>query len=260
MRATEPVRGGLRSYSLTLLSWLLAIALWQFLSMLKLVNPVLFPGPVAVVRAFVAWAKEGTLLPDLAASLQESGIGWSVGGSIGVVLGLLSGRLLWGSITFGRIINTLRAVPPVALVPTCNSWFGISESSKIFLIAWGSFFPVWLSTHLGVSNVNRSIEWAARSLGAHGSRLMLQVVLPAAIPSIFAGLRVAIGIAYICVFVGELAGAYAGLGFRIATANLVFRSDLMVAGLVVLGVLGAASDALFSLVASRVFPWLRDVR
>jgi NitT/TauT family transport system permease protein/sulfonate transport system permease protein len=226
---------------------------------LGLVNKVLFPGPVAVSRAFLVWARDGTLLLDIQASLKRVAMGWVAGGVSGIVLGLLSGRLAWANVSVGRIVNTLRAVPPVALVPLAILWFGISESSKVFLVSWGTFFPVWLNTHLGASNVKKSIEWSARSLGMDRYRLVFKVILPSSVPSIVAGLRLAIGIAYICVFVGELAGASQGLGFRIATASLVFRADLMLAGLVVLGILGAASDAAFLSLARRVLPWLRDL-
>jgi len=252
---------GLGSASLplvTILAWAIFLGLWEALARLGLVNQVLFPGPIAVSRAFLTWARDGTLLSDVRASLERVFMGWAVGGATGIVLGLFTGRLAWANFSVGRIVNTLRAVPPVALVPLAILWFGISESSKVFLVAWGTFFPVWLNTHLGASNVKKSIEWSASSLGVERRQLVFKVILPSSVPSIVAGLRLGIGIAYICVFVGELAGASQGLGFRIATASLVFRADLMVAGLVVLGILGATSDAAFLSLVRRVLPWLGD--
>jgi ABC-type nitrate/sulfonate/bicarbonate transport system permease component len=257
----EPARNmGLRAPLLSALAWAGFLALWEISAKMSLFNPILFPGPSAVAQALFAWVREGIFFLDVEASLKRVALGWLLGGAFGIVLGLLSGRLAWAAVTFGRIVNTLRAVPPVALVPLAILWFGISESSKVFLVAWGAFFPVWLNTHLGVSNLNKSIEWAARSLGVTGYRFIVKVILPAAVPSIVAGLRLAIGIAYICVFVGELAGAFQGVGFRIATASLVFRADLMMAGLIALGVMGAASDAAFLAVIRRLLPWLANSR
>lgn len=244
------------SIYLRFVAWTLLLAVWELCYRSEFVSTLLFPGPVAVFRALITWAEDGTLLSDVLASLGRVGSGLVLGGTLGLGVGLVSGRIHWLSESMGAVVNALRAVPPVAIVPLAILWLGISESSKIFLVGWGAFFPVWLNTHLGVSRVDRTVEWSARSLGAVGLPFVWKVILPAALPQILAGVRLGIGIAYICVFVAELAGAHQGVGFRIATAHLVFRTDLMLAGLVVLAILGALTDAAFVRLVRTITPWL----
>jgi NitT/TauT family transport system permease protein/sulfonate transport system permease protein len=129
--------------------------------------------------------------------------------------------------------------------------------SKYFLVFWGVFFPVWINAHLGVASVEQRYLWAASSLGAKDWRLMWEVVLPASLPLIIAGMRVGIGLAFLNLVAAEMSGASAGLGYRVSASHLVFRSDKMIAALVALGVLGAASDGAFRFLAGKVAPWYK---
>ena len=239
----------------TILSWLVFLGLWEIFARSEIVNSKLFPGPWNVAHALINWATDGTLISDIGASLTRIFVGLSSGTVLGILVGLGTGRILSLDRSLGSIVNSVRAIPPVALVPLAILWFGISENSKFFLVSWGAFFPVWLNTHLGVRNVARSIEWSARSLGAKGWRFAVGVILPAALPHILAGIRLGIGISYVCVFVAEMTGASKGVGFRIATSHLVFRTDLMLAGMVVLGGLGALTDGVFGVIIRRLFAW-----
>jgi ABC-type nitrate/sulfonate/bicarbonate transport system permease component len=134
-------------------------------------------------------------------------------------------------------------------------WFGLGEFPKYFLVFIGVFFPVWMNSHLGVQNVERSYIWTANSLGASRYSLIFNVYLPGAAPLIIAGLRVGIAVAFFCLVAAEIAGAFSGLAYRIEISHLVFRADRMIAGLVVLGVLSAAADQLLGLTIRKLFPW-----
>jgi ABC-type nitrate/sulfonate/bicarbonate transport system permease component len=150
----------------------------------------------------------------------------------------------------------LRGIPAIAIIPFVLIWFGLGEGSKIAVITWAVFFPVWLNVHLGVRGVPVKYVWIAESLGANGRGILVSVILPAALPAIIAGMRTGIGIAYVALFGAEMTGALAGIGYRIYSSYTVYRVDVMVADLIALGVLAALTDALFAWFARSVFPWI----
>lgn len=227
------------------------------LSRSGVVNTMLFPPPSVVWTALWAMMRSGEMMEDILVSAKRGAVGYGLGCFGGIVIGTLTGRSKPIDRMMGPIIHVLRSFPPVAIVPFAILWFGIAETSKYFLVFWGVFFPVWVNAHAGMSQVERVYLWAAESLGAGRMQLIAEALLPSALPHILAGMRVAIGIALICVFVAEMSGAYEGVGFRISTSYLIFRVDKMLASLVVLGALGAAADGLFRLVTGYLFPWTR---
>jgi NitT/TauT family transport system permease protein/sulfonate transport system permease protein len=159
--------------------------------------------------------------------------------------------------TFSPIIQLLRPLPPVAIIPLVIVWFGIGEMSKIFSIAFAVFFPVWINSHLGARDVPKSFIWSATTMRITGFRLLWKVILPASLPFIIAGLRTAVSLAFIMVFVSELAGASAGIGYQISVSYLAYRVDRMMAALAVLGLFGAISDLVLVRLTWICFPWLR---
>lgn len=235
------------------------LAVWELTARTGAFNTTLFPAPSAVWAAFVEMVGRGEMLGDIEVSLRRAAVGYVLGCVAGVLLGTLTGRVRLAELMLGQVINVLRAFPPVAIVPFAILWFGLAETSKYFLVFWGVFFPVWVNAHAGMSQVENTYLWAGRNLGARKKNLVLEVLLPAAMPQILAGMRVAIGIAFICVFVAEMSGAYEGVGFRISTSYYIFRVDRMIAALLVLGALGATSDAVFRLLTGWLFPWSRLV-
>ena len=120
---------------------------------------------------------------------------------------------------------------------------------------WGVFFPVWINTYLGVTSVESTYIWAGKSLGASDRRIMLEVVLPGALPLIVAGMRVGVALAFLNLVAAEMAGAYVGLGYRVGASHMVFRIDQMITGIIGLGALGAASDRVFAVLIKFFVPW-----
>lgn len=231
------------------------LLVWQFASATGIFNPALLPPPLEVARAFAGMTVSGELPRDVLVSLKRVIVGFILGSASGVLIGVLTGRSRFLANTFGQIIQILRPIPAVAVVPLAIVWFGIGEMSKYFLVYWGVFFPVWINTHLGVSNVEERYVWAAMSLGARKSRILYEVVIPSAAPIIVAGMRTGIAIAFVCLVAAEMSGAFGGVGYRIYASHMVFRVDKMLVGIISLGVLGAIADKSFTLMIAKLIPW-----
>jgi ABC-type nitrate/sulfonate/bicarbonate transport system permease component len=233
----------------------LFILIWEIIARAGFLNESLFPTPIAVFFAFLNMLKSGELVFDILVTVSRALIGFIFGSILGIIIGIFTARFTLFNQSLGQIIQILRPIPPIALVPLAVVWLGLGEFSKVTIITWGVFFPVWVNTHLGVSRVDKSLIWAALSLGASPKRLLFRVALPAALSHVVAGMRVAVAIAFICVVVSEMLGAYVGLGYRINISYLVFRVDRMIVGLLMLGGLGAFADWIFIRIVNKIMPW-----
>jgi NitT/TauT family transport system permease protein len=237
------------------LSLIGVVAIWQLLCTLKLVNPVLFPSPVAVWLAAVELVKSGVFFDDLAVSVNRAAIGFVIGASLGIVVGLLTARTRAFHVMLNPLFTILRPIPAIALVPVAIVWFGIGDGSKYFVIAYTVFLAVWLNTHHGMEHVSTLYIRAARSLGASRLREFATVVIPASAPHIVAGLRFGAALAFLSLVAAELTGASAGIGYRLQEARQYILMDRMFVGLIELGVLGAMVDTVFVVVSRRLIHW-----
>jgi ABC-type nitrate/sulfonate/bicarbonate transport system permease component len=229
---------------------------WELVGRAGWIHISLFPPPSKVATALVEMTRSGELLKDIWVSTRRAFLGFLLGGSTAIAVGIVAGRVSWMDQYISPIIQLLRPLPPVAIIPLIIVWLGIGETSKLFSIAFAVFFPVWISSYLGAHEVPRTFIWSARSLNVAEWRILYNVVLPSALPFIVAGCRTGIAVAFIMVFVSELAGASSGLGYQISVSHLAYRIDRMMAALAVLGVCGAASDALVLRGSRWLFPWL----
>lgn len=230
-------------------------AIWEIISRLELVNPLLFPAPSIVWSALLEWLKSGELLRDLMESYWRMIAGFVIGGFIGVGVGILTGRIRFINMALTPIIQLLRPLPPVALIPLVIVWLGIGNSAKIFSISFAVFFPVWINTHLGATSIPKIYLWSARILCHSRLKIVFTILIPATLPYIISGLRNAIALSFIMVYVTEIAGASSGIGYQISVSHLAYRIDKMVAALFVLGAAGALVDFLFSKIIGLIFPW-----
>ena len=231
------------------------LVLWQLVAQAHIVNAVLFPPPTEVARAAAEWVASGQFLEDLLASLKRVSTGYAVGAVLGIACGLLTGRSAFFSSLFGPIFQVLRPIPPIAFVSIVILWFGLSETGKVFLIVWGVFFTVWLSTHLGVQKVDQGLVRAAQMLGTPRHRLLGEVVLLSALPYIMVGLRTAVGISFYTLVAAELAGAFAGVFYRIQLAQQNMQTGLVFAGLAALGLISFLADRGFAVLSQRLVWW-----
>jgi ABC-type nitrate/sulfonate/bicarbonate transport system permease component len=239
------------------ISILLFLVAWEVLARGQFIHISLFPPPTQVAVAFREMAESGELVRDVKASLWRAVVGFCIGSGIGICVGLLSGRVVAISNYVGPLIQLFRPLPPVAIIPLVIVWFGIGEPSKIFSISFAVFFPIWINTHLGVQQIPKTFIWGARTLRVKGPAVLWKVVFPASLPFITAGLRTGIALAFVMVFVSELTGASAGIGYQISVSHLAYRVDRMIAALILLGLLGAAADVVLTRTLWLVFPWLR---
>jgi ABC-type nitrate/sulfonate/bicarbonate transport system permease component len=243
------------SVAKALLSIAGVIALWALVTASGAVNTDLFPTPRMVWTAVIDLYQDGVLFTDLAVSLRRAATGFAIGASLGVVVGLLTARIAVLGQTFHPILNILRPIPAIALVPVAIVWFGIGEPSKYFVIAYTVFLGVWLNTDHGATHIAQTYIRASRSLGAGTRREFFEVILPATAPHIVSGLRLGAALAFLSLVAAELTGASAGIGYRIQEARQFIRTDRMFVGLIELGVLGALLDFCFLRVSRRLVHW-----
>jgi len=245
-----------RILALNILGVLIFLALWEVLPrVVPGVNVQMFPPPSGIVATLIDLVTSGQLAGHAWSSLKRAASGFVIGSTLGVLAGLVTGRMAMAQNLTDPVLHSLRSIPAIAFVPLAIVWFGLGETPKVALISWGTFFPVWINTFIGVRDVPRLYVQSAASLGASRTAILFQVVLPAALPFIFAGLRHATAVAFVIVVAAELVGASSGLGYLISFSHLVFRIDMMFVGLMALGALGFLADALFAWTLHRLFPW-----
>jgi NitT/TauT family transport system permease protein len=200
-------------------------------------------------------AFSATILTHLLASVQRVYGGFGLAVLIGVPLGLLIGKVKVIRQLVDPTLSLLRPIPVTAWLPLSMIFFGLGPRSAIFLVFLGAFYPIVLNTIFGVRSVDPKLFEAAAMLGCDGSRMFRQVVLPAATPSIFNGLRLAHGFAWILIVVGEMTGVPTGLGSVIMDGRTLSRTDLVITGMIVIGIAGFTTDRLIVALNNHVLRW-----
>lgn len=200
-------------------------------------------------------AFSGTIVTHLLASMQRVYGGFFLAVAIGIPLGLLIGKVKFIRQMLDPTLSLLRPIPVTAWLPLSMIFFGLGPRSAIFLVFLGAFYPILLNTIFGVRSVDTKLFEAASMLGCDGSKLFRQVVLPAAMPSIFNGLRLAHGFAWILIVVGEMTGVPTGLGSVIMDGRTLSRTDLVITGMIVIGVAGFLTDRVIVAINNWVLRW-----
>jgi NitT/TauT family transport system permease protein len=188
-------------------------------------------------------------------SVQRVYGGFFCAAAIGVPLGLMIGRLPLLRAMLDPILSLLRPIPVTAWLPLSMIFFGLGPKSAVFLVFLGAFYPILLNTILGVQSVDPRLFEAAEMLGCHGPRLFRAVVLPAALPSIFTGLRLGAGLAWLVIVVGEMTGVPEGLGAVIMDGRTLSRTDLVITGMIIIGIAGFVSDRILLRISSYFLRW-----
>ena len=235
-----------------------ALALWEALGRSGLYPSHLFPPPSRVFPVLAEMARSGELWGDFKASAFRWGVGFLLGTALGLVKGLLFGRVRLLRETASQLLHFVRSTPTIVLIPIAILWFGLGELEKVLLVAWGVFFPVWLSTQSGVEGVEEEYLWAAQSLGIRGWRMYTEVLLPRALPFVLAGMRIGIATATFALAAAEMAGAFEGLVFRVLYSYQMFQTERMMAGIVVVGCLSFTMDRLFYWGVRSAMPWWEE--
>ncbi len=200
-------------------------------------------------------AFSGTILTHVWKSMQRVYGGFLLAAVIGIPLGMMLGRIKVLRQLLDPTISVLRPIPVTAWLPLSMIFFGLGPNAAIFLVFLGAFYPILLNTMFGVRSVDVRLFEAAAMLGCSGSAMFRQVVLPASLPAIFNGLRIAHGFAWILIVVGEMTGVPTGLGSVVMDGRTLSRTDLVITGMIVIGVCGFVTDRLIVLVSNRVLSW-----
>ncbi len=214
------------------------VALWQLGASLGAIPTLFLLPPVAIMRALHQLAMSGELWRHLSASLQRLAIGWSVGTGAGILLGFAVGVSSWLRSPGLAVVSALFPIPKIALVPLFIIWFGIGEGSKIATLGFGVFFPTVINTAAGVDAVARNLVRMGQSFGLSRRAILLKIVLPGALPAILSGFRVTSSIAIILLVAAEMIGAEQGIGAFVLQAGNLYDVDNLLAGIVVLSLLG----------------------
>lgn len=229
-------------------AWLLPLALTGCLLLawdaaVRLSGSAIFPGPLDVLRGLVTLAESGQLLRYSVASLYRVSVGFLLALLVGVPLGLVMGWFSSAFLTLNPLVQLLRPISPIAWIPVAILWFGIDDRAPIFLIFLASLFPLVTATIAAVRSIPPVYLRAARNFELSGPELLRRVVLPAALPQLLTGVRLALGIAWLVVVAAEMIAVDSGLGYLIIDArNAGRRYDLVVAGMVAIGVIGLTLD------------------
>ncbi len=231
------------------------VAIWQASCAAGLVPETILPRPTAVLQTAWDLTRTGELPAGMVVSLGRALTGLLVGGGIGFVFGLANGLSRRSHALTDTTLQMLRNVPHLALIPLVILWFGIGEGAKLFLVALGVFFPVYLNTLHGIASVDPQLIEMGRSYGMSESALFRRVIFPGALPSIFVGLRFALGIMWLTLIVAETIAAQSGLGYMAMQAREFMQTDIVVMAIVIYALLGKLADWVATLAARRAMPW-----
>jgi sulfonate transport system permease protein len=241
-----------------LTQWLvpfLIIAVWQVAVSSGWVPTHILPAPSDVVAAGVRLLKSGELLRNMWVSFWRAMVGFVIGGSIGFAFGLANGLSRRCEAIFDSTLQMVRNIPHLALIPLVILWFGIDETAKIFLVALGVFFPIYINTQHGIRTVDPQLVEMGRIYGMTPRELFFRVLLPGALPSIFVGVRFGLGIMWLTLIVAETIAASSGIGYMAMQAREFLLLDVVVLSIVIYALLGKAADSAARILERVTLSW-----
>jgi sulfonate transport system permease protein len=239
--------GSLRQLGASLAPWvapLLILLAWETAARSGVLSTRVLPEPLAVVKAAWSLIQSGEMWADVKVSTWRAVSGFAIGGGIGLVLGLATGLFKPVEIALDSTVQMIRNIPALAMIPLVILWFGIEEQAKVFLVALGVFFPIYVNTFHGIRSVDANLIEMARSYGVKGFALYRHVILPGALPSILVGVRFAFGLMWVTLIVAETISAQSGIGYMTMNAREFLQTDVVVVGILLYAALGKLADVL----------------
>jgi sulfonate transport system permease protein len=231
------------------------LLIWQISSTLGWIPTRILPAPTAVLQAALKLTASGELPRDIAISTLRAFSGLFVGGSIGFLLGMSNGLFRLSEKLLDTTLQMIRTIPNLSLLPLVILWFGIGDSARLFLIALGVFFPIYVNTFHGIRSVDPDLIEMGQVYGLNRWQLFRQVIFPGALPSILVGVRLSLGIMWLTLIVAETIAANSGIGFMAATAREFIRTDVLLFVVVLYAFLGKLSDVLTRLLEGHLLKW-----
>ena len=240
------------------MGWLLPVAilvLWQLGASMGVLSSTVLPNPLDIGRAAYRLSASGELLSNMETSALRALAGLVVGGGVGLAFGVANGLSRWSDTFTDTTLQMVRNVPHLALIPLVIVWFGIDEGAKLFLVALGVFFPIYLNTLHGIRAVDPQLVEMGRSYGMGPATLVRRVIWPGALPSVFVGLRYALGITWLTLIVAETIAAQSGIGYMAMQAREFMQTDVIVLAILIYAVLGKAADTVVRLLERVFLSW-----
>lgn len=231
------------------------LLIWELVCRLQIVPPLFLPAPSAIIMDGWEMISSGELFKNLVASLYRILGGYVIGAVLGILVGLMLGFSKWADAVFTPIVYSIYPIPKIALLPLIILWFGIGEMPKVAIIALGVFFPVLINTFSGVKSVDPILIKAAVTFGSNHVNVIRKVILPGALPTIFAGLKLAAGTALLLLVSAEMIAAQYGIGAMVLHyGNLMITTKLM-AGVLLLSLLGLLFNRGLQWLERVLIPW-----
>lgn len=250
----------LKENSLALVIPILLLVLWEGAGRLGLIKATFLPRPSAILEVLIELLTSGELLSQLGVSMIRVGEGFMIGASLGIVVGVQIALVKKLRVAVSLIFGLLRPVPVIAWIPLLILWMGIDESSKITVIAIGSFWTVLVNVVQGIRSVDKKYLEVATILEKDHKTLILKVILPAALPAIFTGIRVGIDVAWRSVVAAELIAASSGIGYMIMYARELSQIDVVLIGVLSIGVTGVIIEQFLKIIEKRLLRWNVNIR
>lgn len=239
-------------------SWMvpaLLLLVWQAAAEFQLLPANVLPAPSAVIDAAWRLTLSGELPANIAVSAKRAAIGFAIGGSLAFAFGLLNGVSKIGEKLTDTTFQMIRNIPNLAMVPLVILWFGIEDSARIFLVALGVFFPIYINTYHGIRTADAQLVEMGRSYGMSNWGLFRRVILPGALPSIFVGLRYALGIMWLTLIVAETIAANGGIGYMAMNAREFMQLDVVVLSILLYALLGKLADSIARALERTTLQW-----
>ncbi len=238
--------------------WIVPLAMlaaWELAARGGVLSSRVLPEPLAVLRAAWALIESGEMWQDVRVSTWRALAGFAIGGGFGLALGLATGLFKPVETALDSTIQMIRNIPALAMIPLVILWFGIEEEAKLFLVALGVFFPMYVNTFHGIRCVDANLVEMARSYGLKGFALYRDVILPGALPSILVGVRFALGLMWVTLIVAETISAQSGIGYMTMNAREFLQTDVVVVGILLYALLGKLADVLARSLERAVLRW-----
>lgn len=234
---------------------MILLVVWEIVSSLEIVSPSLFPSPITVLLSGWQLTVSGELFQHVLASLSRAAVGMLIGGLIGFILGILNGL---SNISFrltDTTIQMIRNIPHLALLPLVIVWLGIDESAKIFLVVLGVLFPVYINTYHGIRTVDPGFIEMGKMYNLQGWGLFKHILFPGALPSIFVGLRYALGVMWLTLIVAETIPTEEGIGYLATNAREFMQTDIIILSIVIYAMLGKLADIIAQTGEKKALRW-----
>jgi sulfonate transport system permease protein len=233
----------------------LLIVIWQLLVQVGWLSSRVLPAPTGVVEALIKLTMSGEIFRHIGVSTWRAFLGFVVGGGIGLVLGLLNGIFPIAEKLLDTSVQMLRNIPHLALIPLVILWFGIGEEAKLFLVALGVMFPIYLNTFHGIRTVDSGLIEMGKVYGLSPASLFWQIILPGALPSILVGLRYALGIMWLTLIVAETIASDSGIGYMAMNAREFMQTDVVVLSILIYALLGKLADTAARVLEEKWLSW-----